>query len=155
PGGGIVGVQGRAGRLCGQYKGAEGRGVKMPSALFADPHRAAPAPVKPAHSPGDWRLIPAIAGRLLTRQSFIELYGLPGYHLTLTWPRAEGFAATPRDFRPSDAEIGRAILGGRMMLAGVSMELKTPEDPWNRPSPSRAFAVALHEFAWLPSLMLA
>src|SRR5690606_3767177 len=94
-------------------------------------------------------------GRLLTRQSFIELYGLPGYHLTLKWPRAEGFAATPRDFRPRDAEIGRAILGGRMMLAGVSMELKTPEDPWNRPSPSRAFAVALHEFAWLPSLMLA
>lgn len=96
-----------------------------------------------------------MAGRLLTRQSFIELYGLPGYHLTLKWPRADAFAATPRDFRPCDDEIGRAILGGRMMLAGVSLELKTPEDPWNRPSPSRAFAVALHEFAWLPSLMLA
>lgn len=130
--------------------------MKLPSAPFADPSRpAAPAPVKRAPSPGGWSLAPAIAGRLLTRQSFIELYGLPGYHQTLKWPRAEGFAATPRDFRPSDPEIGRALLGGRMMLSGVSMDLRSPEDPWNRPSPSRSFAVALHEFAWLPSLMLA
>ena len=40
------------------------------------------------------------------------------------------------------------------MLAGASLEAAAPEDPWNRPSPTRAFAVELHAFAWLPSLML-
>lgn len=129
--------------------------MKFPSGPFADTSR--PAAVKPAAAtgPGSWRLIPAIAGRLMTRQAFIELYGLPGYHQTLKWPRAEGFAATPRDFRPCDEEIGRAILGGRFLLAGAHLDVQGPEDPWNRPSPSRPFAVALHEFAWLPSLMLA
>ena len=137
--------------------------MKLPSGPFADPsrpprpvaRRAAPAGPASASAPGSWRLIPAIAGRLATRQAFIELYGLPGYHQTLKWPRAEGFAATPRDFRPCDPAVGRAILGGRFMLAGATLEAQGPEDPWNRPSPSRAFAVALHEFAWLPSLMLA
>lgn len=132
--------------------------MKLPTGPFADPSRPArPAPVLSvsAPTPGSWRLIPAIAGRLMTRQAFIELYGLPGYHQTLKWPRAQGLAAAPRDFRPCDAEVGRAILGGRFMLAGATLEAQSPEDPWNRPSPSRAFAVALHEFAWLPSLMLA
>ena len=40
------------------------------------------------------------------------------------------------------------------LLAGASMEVEPPSDPWNRPSPSRPFAVELHAFAWLPSLML-
>jgi uncharacterized heparinase superfamily protein len=101
--------------------------------------------------PGLW---PAIIGRLLTRQLWIELYGLPGYSLTLKGRPAQGFAATPRDFRPADPAPGKAALDGRFILAGASLEAPAPEDPWNRPSPSRAFATELHAFAWLPSLML-
>lgn len=101
--------------------------------------------------PGLW---PALAGRMLTRQLWIELYGLPGYALTLKGGRATGFAATPRDFRPVDPATGKAILSGRFTLAGLSQDIEAGGDPWNRPSPSRAFAVELHAFAWLPSLML-
>ncbi len=101
--------------------------------------------------PGLW---PAILGRLLTRQLWIELYGLPGYGLTLKGRPAQAFAATPRDFRPVEPAPGKGVLEGRFILAGTSLEAAAPEDPWNRPSPSRAFATDLHAFAWLPSLML-
>jgi uncharacterized heparinase superfamily protein len=104
-----------------------------------------------ATGPGLW---PAVAGRLLTRQMWIELYGLPGYGLTLKGRVAQGFAATPRDFRPVDPAAGKVTLNGKFLLAGASVEAAAPEDPWNRPSPTRAFAVELHAFAWLPSLML-
>lgn len=100
--------------------------------------------------PGLW---PAIAGRLLSRQLWIEAYGLPGYALTLRGRTAQSFASTPRDFRPVDPTVGKGVLGGRFVLAGSSLEAAAPEDPFNRPSPTRAFAVDLHAFAWLPSLM--
>ncbi|WP_428151133.1 heparinase II/III family protein [Brevundimonas sp.] len=99
-------------------------------------------------------LWPAVAGRVLTRQMWIELYGLPGYAMTLGLSKATTFAATPRDFRPADINLGKAVLGGRFPLAGSNLEAEAPADPWNRPSPSRAFAVDLHAFAWLPGLML-
>ena len=104
-----------------------------------------------ATGPGLW---PAIVGRLLARQLWIELYGLPGYSLTLKGRPVQGFAATPRDFRPADPVLGKGVADGRFVLAGSSLEAGAPEDPWNRPSPTRAFAVELHAFAWLPSLML-
>ena len=104
-----------------------------------------------ATGPGLW---PALVGRMLTRQLWIELYGLPGYSLTLKGRPPRGFAATPRDFRPADPAPGKAAADGRFILAGASLEAPAPEDPWNRPSPSRAFATELHAFAWLPSLML-
>jgi len=104
--------------------------------------------------PGLW---PAIAGRLVTRQLWIELYGLPGYSLTLSpflgGGKVTAFAATPRDFRPHDPAPGKNLLVGRFVLAGASMEVEAPADPWNRPSPSRPFAVELHAFNWLPALM--
>ncbi|NDA73079.1 MAG: hypothetical protein EBX69_06545 [Betaproteobacteria bacterium] len=56
--------------------------------------------------PGLW---PLVIGRLLTRQLWIELYGLPGYAMTLKGRVAQGFAATPRDFRPVDPAIGKAL----------------------------------------------
>ncbi|WP_298158621.1 heparinase II/III family protein [Brevundimonas sp.] len=99
-------------------------------------------------------LWPAVAGRMLTRQMWIELYGLPGYAMTLGLGKATAFAATPRDFRPADAALGKVVLGGRFPLAGSNLEAEAPADPWNRPSPSKAFAVDLHAFAWLPGLML-
>ncbi|WP_420470143.1 heparinase II/III family protein [Brevundimonas sp. FT23042] len=103
-----------------------------------------------ATGPGLW---PAILGRLLNRQLWIEAYGLPGYTLTLKGRPAQGFAATPRDFRPVDPAVGKGIIGGRFVLAGSSLDVEASADPFNRPSPSRAFAVDLHAFAWLPSLM--
>lgn len=104
----------------------------------------------PSTGPSLW---PAIAGRLLTRQLWIELYGLPGYTQTLKGRAATGFASTPRDFRPVDPAVGKSVLGGRFPLAGSALDVPPPEDPFNRPSPTRAFAVELHSFAWLPSLM--
>jgi uncharacterized heparinase superfamily protein len=96
----------------------------------------------------------AAAGRLLARQAAIESFGAPGYGLTLARPRPTGLAAAPRDFRPPDRALGRALASGRFLFVGASLDAPSPKDPWNRPSPSRAFAVELHRFAWLPHLLL-
>ncbi|MFN7388618.1 heparinase II/III family protein [Brevundimonas sp.] len=118
--------------------------------------RGAPmrTPVKSAGVATGPQLWPAIAGRMLTRQMWIELYGLPGYAQTLAAGKAVAFAASPRDFRPVEAAVGKAILSGKFHLSGTHMEVEAGGDPWNRPSPSKAFATDLHAFAWLPSLML-
>ncbi len=75
------------------------------------------------------------------------------YRLTLEGPKAEGFAAGPREFRPTDAEAGRWLLAGRFVLAGATMETGAGGDPWDRPSPARLFAVRLHRFAWASDLL--
>lgn len=112
-------------------------------------------PVRPGSEPGPRPgLWPTIAGRWLSRQFWIELYGLPGYGATLARPRAETFAAAPRDFRPHDPAVGRAILTGRFLLAGSVMDVEPGGHPWDRACPTRRFAMDLHSFAWLPSLML-
>lgn len=69
--------------------------------------------------------------------------------------RSEGFALQPRDFRPPDVEAGRMVLAGAFVLDGVTMLTGVRGDPWNRPSPSRTFAEALHRFDWLPGLIAA
>ena len=92
-------------------------------------------------------------GRLAARQGMVEGFGTPGYAFTLKFPVAEGFAAAPRDFRPADAAIGKAALAGRFVYVGSMLDAPAPHDPWSRPSPSRAFAVELHRFAWMPHLM--
>ncbi len=117
--------------------------------------RGAPmrTPVRSAGAGGGPELWPALAGRMLTRQLWIELYGLPGYGLTLSGRKVEAASGAPRDPRPVDPEIGRAVLEGRWVLAGAAMEAAPPEDPWNRPSPSQPFAAQLHAFSWLPHLV--
>lgn len=97
----------------------------------------------------------AAAGKVAARQLAAEVFGAPGYGWTLAHPRAEGFTAAPRDFRPADAEAGRTVLAGRFMLAGAMLDGGPLGDPFNRPSPTRPFAVQLHRFAWLPHLMTA
>ncbi|MEW5684105.1 MAG: heparinase II/III family protein [Pseudomonadota bacterium] len=67
----------------------------------------------------------------------------------------EGFGVQPRDFRPIDPEVGRTILAGAFVLAGQTLATGVRGDPWDRASPSRAFAEALHRFDWMPSLVLA
>ena len=107
---------------------------------------AAPPPRKPA---APW---PEAVGRAVLRQVAVEAYGAPGYGLTLIHPKADDFAATPRDFRPTDPGLGRAAAAGRFYFAGDLLDAAAPADPWGA-TPSRAFAVELHRFAWLPHLM--
>jgi uncharacterized heparinase superfamily protein len=75
------------------------------------------------------------------------------YRRLLNQPSAKGFVVQPRDPRPVDAEAGRQLLEGRFHLAGATLEVERGSDPWNRPSPSRLFAVALHRYAWAPDLL--
>jgi len=95
-----------------------------------------------------------VVGNWLRRQMGAEVFGMPGYRLTLKGRTPDGFLASPHDSRPAQPLIGRAILSGRFALAGGKMSVQGSGDPWNRPSPTRAFAVELHRFAWLPSLMI-
>ncbi len=89
----------------------------------------------------------------LRRQLRYEWRASPLYPLTLNGPRPEGLAAAPRDFRPPEPDEGRALLLGRMNLAGGTLEIGQGGDPWDTTSPSRRFAVELHRFAWLPDLL--
>ena len=73
---------------------------------------------------------------------------------TLTRPRPQGLAAVaPRDRRPGSVMLGRAILAGRFELGGKVLDTGNRGDPWDRASPSRAFAVALHRLGWMNDLM--
>lgn len=102
--------------------------------------------------PGMW---PTVVSSFLGRQVWIELYGLPGYVWTLPKaPKGTEIVADPVDRRPHEQQPGKGILGGRFTLAGLSLDVPVGQDPWNRPSPSRAFAEQLHAFNWLPSLVL-
>ena len=45
------------------------------------------------------------------------------------------------------------MLNGRIFLAGVALDSGVGGDPWDMPCPSRAFAVELHRFGWMPGLL--
>jgi len=92
-------------------------------------------------------------GAGLRRQAEREWRGSPPHLSGLERPKAEGWAAGPRDARPTDAIMAGAIVGGVFRLAGETLAVPAGADPWRRPSPSRRFAFALHRFGWLPSLM--
>jgi uncharacterized heparinase superfamily protein len=66
-----------------------------------------------------------------------------------------GLAAKPRDLRPPDVAKGERILAGEFTLAGQTLRTGVGRDPWDRPSPSRPFAQALHGFAWMGDLLAA
>jgi uncharacterized heparinase superfamily protein len=89
----------------------------------------------------------------LARQGRTEWFGSPPHLASIAGPAADGFAAFPRDFRPARAETGQAILDGRWLLAGQAMACGPGGDPWNRTSPGRPFAEALHRFGWLRHLL--
>ncbi len=95
----------------------------------------------------------AAFARLVIRRVGSEWRATPFYSYRLNRPKPTGLAVSPKDFRPVDPEIGRQILLGRLTLAGVTMEIGVGGDPWDAPSPSRAFAVELHRFAWMPTLL--
>ncbi len=93
------------------------------------------------------------AAASVRRQIASEWRAGPLYSLMLNGPAPEGLAAAPRDFRPPDPDQGRALLSGRLVLAGSTLEIGQGGDPWDTSSPSRRFAVELHRFAWLPDLL--
>jgi uncharacterized heparinase superfamily protein len=115
---------------------------------------AAPAPSLAASPPRKSRTpwLEAM-GRAVMRQAAVEAFGAPGYGLTLAGPKAEEFAASPRDFRPTEPAFGRSIAAGRFVFAGCLFDAPPPGDPWSGGTPNRAFAVELHRFAWLPHLL--
>ena len=89
----------------------------------------------------------------LARQARTEWFGSPPHLLSIAHPKGQGFAAFPRDFRPARREAGAAMLEGAWTLAGATMNVGPGGDPWNRPSPGRAAAEALHRFGWLRDLL--
>jgi uncharacterized heparinase superfamily protein len=96
---------------------------------------------------------PKVVGLWLRKQAGAELFGMPGYRFTLKGRVPDGFLAAPHDGRPANALLGKAILSGRYTLANARMSVQGSGDPWNRASPTRAFAIELHRFSWLPHLM--
>lgn len=116
-----------------------------------------------APSKGPARKSPRRSGGLLPRALLAaaqghldrEWFGAPPHRALISHPRPEGLAANPHDPRPADLERGRQLLAGLMVLDGGSLRLGEEGDPFDRPSPSHAFAVSLHRFDWLPDLLAA
>jgi uncharacterized heparinase superfamily protein len=94
----------------------------------------------------------AVAAR---RQLAAEWRGSPPHRWMLARPAPQGLAATPRDLRPPDPKAGARILAGAFVLAGATLTVGPKGDPWDRPSPDRAFAVALHRMDWLRDVLAA
>lgn len=84
-----------------------------------------------------------------------EWFGSPPHRALISRPRPVGLAAHPHDPRPVDLERGRQLLDGVMALDGGALRLGETGDPFDQPSPTRQFAIALHGFNWLPHLMSA
>ena len=106
---------------------------------------------RPLQVIAEWLLA---ATHLVRRRLSAEWAAVPLYRIViLDHPRATFLAFTPRDFRPVAVGQGRTLLEGRLCLAGDESEIGVHGDPWDRPSPSRRFAAALHQFSWLPGLL--
>lgn len=87
------------------------------------------------------------------RRAEAEWFGSPPHLAGLARPRAEAFSAAPHDLRPASPVVGEMILEGLFAMGGETLEIEGGGDPWNRPSPSRRFAVELHRFGWIADLM--
>ncbi len=75
------------------------------------------------------------------------------HRMATAGPRPKGLAVRPRDIRPVDAGAGERLLRGEFRLGGERLDAGAGGNPWNRPSPSRAFAGALHGFGWMGDLL--
>ncbi|MDP3854557.1 heparinase II/III family protein [Phenylobacterium sp.] len=71
----------------------------------------------------------------------------------LSHPKAQALAGRPKDPRPVDLAAGHRLLAGRFEFGGALLEAGVGGDPWDRPSPSRRFAAALHRFDWTRDLV--
>lgn len=84
-----------------------------------------------------------------------EWTGTPMHRWVLGRPVPDGLSAACLDLRPADPEVGRRIIAGAVVLGGETLAIGPRGDPWNRPSPSRRFALALHRMGWMPGLIAA
>jgi uncharacterized heparinase superfamily protein len=101
---------------------------------------------------GTGPMLPRALAHAVARQAEAEWFGSPLHRMALSRPRAEGFSVRPRDWRPRDPEAARQLFGGAFVFAGSALRLGPDGDPFDRPSPSRRFAVALHRFGWMADL---
>lgn len=124
--------------------------MNLPGRLGGPPVAGAQAPFGPASKTAVWL---EAAGRLVRRQTQAEWFGSPFHLWTLRGLKADGPAAAPRDPRPPRRVVGDEILTGLWRLGGEVMSVGPGGDPWDKPSPNRRFAEALHEMSWLPGLL--
>lgn len=89
----------------------------------------------------------------VARQARREWTASPLHRAFLGGAKAQAFAVSPKDMRPADVEAGRRVLAGEFRLGGASLQAGARGDPWDRPSPHRRFAVALHRFGWMGDLL--
>ncbi|HWA63720.1 MAG TPA: heparinase, partial [Caulobacteraceae bacterium] len=87
------------------------------------------------------------------RRMRAEWFGTPFHGLALAAGRPRGAGAKVRSLRPADAEAGRRILDGSYVFWGETLDVGPGGDPWNRPSPSRRFAEALHRSEWIGDVL--
>jgi uncharacterized heparinase superfamily protein len=87
------------------------------------------------------------------RRSQAEWFGGIAYRSLLGIGAPQGLAAHPHSPRPADPERGKELLQGVFQFGGSTMRLGANGDPFDRPSPSRAFALGLHRSDWLPDLL--
>lgn len=93
-----------------------------------------------------------LAAGVWTRRRLVdEWQGSPFYRWTA--PKPDGLGVQPRDLRPAEPQAGKRILAGAFVLAGSTLAVGPRGDPWDRPSPDRRFAVALHRFDWMRDLL--
>lgn len=104
-------------------------------------------------TPGYMALLALTVG--VGRQTRREWTGSALHRMLLGGGKAQGFAVSPRDMRPVDPEAGRRVLAGTYILSGATLQAGAKGDPWDRASPHRRFAVALHRFGWLGDLLSA
>jgi uncharacterized heparinase superfamily protein len=98
-------------------------------------------------------LIAAALLKINRDQLRAEWAGSPPHRWLISKPRPEGLGAAPVELRPPRLRRGKAMVGGRFVFDGLVLEAGPGGDPWNRPSPSRAFADELHAMDWLPDLL--
>ncbi|MEW6018070.1 MAG: heparinase II/III family protein [Pseudomonadota bacterium] len=105
----------------------------------------------PRRLPGQVSALALAVG--LRRQAQREWRGTPLHRWMLARPRPDGLATSPVDPRPGRPENGRRLMVGDFTFAGATLHAGAKGDPWDRPNPSRRFAVALHRFDWLRDLL--
>lgn len=95
------------------------------------------------------------AAAALRRRVELEWFGTAPHLAALGGRKPQGLGVHPHDLRPADAERGKQIVEGVFALGGATMRVGANGDPFDRPSPSRRFALALHRFEWLRDLLAA
>ncbi|MEI9891441.1 MAG: heparinase II/III family protein [Caulobacteraceae bacterium] len=98
-------------------------------------------------------LYAAAIGKIVRDQLRAEWAGSAPHRWLIARPRPQGVAAAPTELRPARPRRGKSIAAGRFVFDGLVLEAGARLDPWNRPSPSRAFAEGLHGMDWLHDLL--